>query len=1731
MNTGLSQLTLDTLAAFARRRRTLIAMRGLCAAIVALLGVMSLIALIDGLIVLRSQPLRWALSLAGYGFVLLVVWVICLRSLLRIPGSRELARFIEQREPGLREDLLSAVELGASSADGRFDSPQFRALLQASVEAKISRVEVGSLLPSSLIRGSALLAAATLMVCIALLLTPDLHFAGRLTRAFLPSAPVDRIASVKVKIIAPEKPDLLVPHNEAVNIIIELTGGEAEVVMIETLREDGENRSERLPLKPAPGERRFAGVIQMGRGAVRYRILAGDAVTRLYTIDTAARPHPVQFAKTYHPPAYTDLPSQQATEKHGHLEGLAGTKAQVIIETDQPIRRGELRFDEADGVIAPIPLEAMSDSQWRATIPMDKPMLYKVHLVSARTGFDNALDPPFEIKTTPDFPPRLAITAPEKDMLLPPAAPLRITLIAGDDLGLDGIHRHLSINGGAWARQPLATRPGRDHRIDETWELYDLNLQPGDQLAIRFSASDRAGQITESPPVTVTLASGGFDPQRMAGLEAKRRLLDTVRSLRSAIDQEAAALKALPEDHAEAGPLQRKQILTRTAAALQSLHDEADQAWKLTAQAMKVKGNATHAGADDLLAIGRALSRLRDQQLAQAMAALKNEPSPTPITLDNIARDFSRCIELAQRGEAALAAMLAVEEADALLRDLLALKHGQQAMNVRELPDQKAIWRRLSRRQLLAVAQLKQTEDAAMRMSLATGPPAKAFKTIIDDLAAARAAVEKQLAREPSKFSLLDATRLLGQGLDEAIAHVLPLTRSLLPELSPTADALRHESLALHQLTAPLLGDSIGVDDAALRAAYAWTSSPKALASSERLAAMREDGSPLLVADIALFRRAFEAIRQRGAGEAAPQITARLVRISQAMRTLEAGHELTQMQLALEAQAASEKWMRSPGDALTHGPLHWQMSKAALHRLKAAMEAAPLPASMIERISRLPQSAAATVLDVEMTARRYKAAVTQKRTPSFEQLAGEFASLQPTLSPLMAQARATLAAEIPSLHEQLAQLATQARALQKKAEEAREQVTATGQPLAIETAQALGDQQQAMDQRQAQLEDALRHDADAQDLFTAQGRERARDADDAAAMVRDAAAKARQAIEAALAANEAPAQEKLAAEAAAREGELAATLDQLAKHYENLEAGEEEKSRSALRQAESDLGIKRQMDAQYGRMEKLARLAELSPEEQQAQLEKEAATNQAMRKELSEIAREAVAQAKEAIQEAAGEEARLAEQLADAHKIDQQPRPDAAKQIDDLSEQARSLAKKIEPIAQQAGKSTAKDAAASARAAGQSLEQAAKVQPPAGERDHQQAAAKARELADALSKAAGEITNARQQAEAAIDRLRKEESEATAKLAVGSADADERQQAAETLLHSRSRQEAAKRAAAAAKDTGKQADALAQAAQKMAADLSRNADAGRQAIADAKEAQPKIADSLAMAQEDLRRAARHEERIDNRNGSMKLTQSQEKMQAQAGKAIDDAAKALAKADTPAAAQPAVEKAGQSLKEQADALNQLMQQAPADGKNDQPSGDDAAAKEMARALDALDRAQSPSAGGEPSPPETSPEASSEASPSQQAAQAMKQAAQAQARAMTQVRQPSEGGGDSSDDAMASKPQDSPSTGSSKGNKGKSPGGEGEGSPMAGDPSKADDSSSSGGGQSGSGNRGDASPAAAQLPQLDPQQPGDWGRLPPRLARELLEGRREEVAAEYRRQVEAYFRAIARKARGN
>ncbi|MCX6878173.1 MAG: hypothetical protein NTW21_30835 [Verrucomicrobia bacterium] len=330
---------LQMLQAFARRRRRLIMLRGGLATLAVLIGVMLVVAALDYWIPLLRDWVRWALSITAYAAVLVVAWRQWLRPLLEVPDERQLARIVEHAAPALREDLLSAVELGRT-ADAGFDSAQFRALVQSGVALRVQDLKVKSLLPIGLLKRYIHVAALIGVVVVALTAVSGLRFGTLLLRALMPGANLDRVSATRIVILEPNPASQTVPQGDAVRLEIELQGKLAGSARLETEgARQGRVVTEMTPL----GNHRFATAIQVARESLHYRVQAGDALTRRYELTAVARPYEVAFEKTYQYPGYSQIPPQTVREPSGGLAALEGTEVEVKITTSQPVSRGEFR--------------------------------------------------------------------------------------------------------------------------------------------------------------------------------------------------------------------------------------------------------------------------------------------------------------------------------------------------------------------------------------------------------------------------------------------------------------------------------------------------------------------------------------------------------------------------------------------------------------------------------------------------------------------------------------------------------------------------------------------------------------------------------------------------------------------------------------------------------------------------------------------------------------------------------------------------------------------------------------------------------------------------------------------------------------------------------------------------------------------------------------------------------------------------------------------------------------------------------------------------------------------------------------------------------------------------------------------------------------------------------------------------------------------------------------------
>jgi hypothetical protein len=1265
-------LILAKLQSFAERRRRLIILRGVCAALAMLLGTMMAVALLDRFFILPDW-FRWSLSGAAYAAVIVAEWRACLRLLIAEPGARRLARLIEQTAPELREDLLSAVELGEEPE--HFDSAQFRQLVQSGVADRMSALDAEHLLPTQLVRRSLIIAGSLGAVLILALVVTKMQFGTMMLRAMLPGANLARVSSVKVTVLEPTPAEMAVPQGDAVPLLVETGGRPVSSAYLETFTKTG---SRNLVQMTPSGRNRFSAQIQIAREDVQYRVRAGDAITRKYLLHAAARPHVVRFAKTFHYPAYAQLPDKKITEETGDLVALEKTEVELLLDTDQPVKAAELRLETGKETSA-IPLETVSPQQLRARLPLIASGTYRVHLVSKESNFENKFSPEYELRAEPDLIPKVEIETPDRDTIATTSELLDLTGNASDDIGLASLEHQFRVNEGPWKSRPVPVKPGLTARMETQWDLAQEAFHAGDIVTTRLVATDRNQQRGESKPIQITIAAGGFDSRRAAALLEKQRLLSTIAALRIA----GETLEKRTQDTRGASESPDEAKVKQAGIAFATVLDDYEQRAGAAISQLSIALRVAEGGHDSghLVLLGRALSRLHAS--GATLRFLHQQGFGAGLEIVATREIMREAVETARfilprvrQTEESCRIYVASEELALITENLqVAAQEQRQLADRAQRVDRETMWPAIASRSKAILAETGSVEEMLKTsISHAPGNVAERLKRTHKRLTEQRILISKAVDDAPSK-NLLGPTQNYANALNETLGWMFDVSREYQGPPASTYNQLRGEigtawsyfAKLRQELDQILRYDKIPAPVRGRLATHRWDTKADTWKTYGDWEEARPDADAYFIQDLRLLALTLATLR----GDAiavVPQkerepVLQKLNTVDQNFRVVESAHDLSELALGLDLLAAAEKWEASAGRSRTSNPVDWNWLLERLRQSPGDLARTGPSDAETRKVIQAAQNLLAQAQNEPATRNvinEMNQRFSRDRQPvavadDTRRLAERVRAALELLRPAVQKAREQLAALTPKLAERMAQLAKEAEELKQRSEE-----QAIAQPTSEDAAKADTQQQLAEQQRLNQdletVKDALRSDAQRQDLMKEDGRDRARDADDALAMLREPPVQAEKALQEA-AKKDKPEERATALKTAGEEQQkLAQALDELAKHYDALEKGEAADTRLALRDQEKKLGVKEQLDRQYEMAEKLAEAQEGSPEEMLKKLEAALPRNPLMRQELSSVSKNALQNATQKLGEASKQE----QQVSDSVKklaAEQQPPP------------------------------------------------------------------------------------------------------------------------------------------------------------------------------------------------------------------------------------------------------------------------------------------------------------------------------------------------------------------------------------------------------------------------------------------------------------------------------------------
>ena len=1634
MSHQIDPVILQKLQAFSHRRRNLIITRGVCAGVGMLLATMMVVALVDWLFVLPDW-LRWTLSGVAYLAVIVVEWRSCLRLLVHAPGARRLARLVEHAEPKLREDLLSAVELGDPTSDAGFDSEQFRALVQSDVAHRMEGMEVERLLPVNLVRRYLAIAGVIVVALVAGFAVTGLQFGTLLARALFPGANLARVSQYQISIVSPDPAEKIVPHGETVPLVASVSGGRVSKAVLEVFSEGGGR--EVVQMTPLAGDQ-FSATVQVGRENVRYRVRAGDAITRKYELGAVARPHVVAFAKTYHFPKYARMADKAVSEENGDLVALEGSEVELRLKTNQAIKSGELRLDQGKQQTI-VPLTAEADGQWVGRVPVSASGTYRVFLVGAQTGFENKFSPEYEIRAEPDLVPQVELELPKQDIIIPANEIVEIRGTASDDLPIARVAQMTRVNEGPWKEFVLAKDVGVKAGVERRWDLFEQGAKVNDLLTIKLMVEDLKGHRVESRPIQITIAASGFESRRLTSLEAQRALFEAIRGLRTAAEafekranEARETFEKLPD-----GDAGRKQACVSGAGAAEEFERKAaDVSMELNA-ALHTAG-AGHESADIVL-FGRMLARVKVGGLQFGKDALEiATANPATAGARDFMREFSesaaRTTQRARVLEDAFRIFLNSEEIDVLAENMyvVAQQQGRLAELARTSGTDEKKWSQIAGRMRVVTSETRALE-AQMTASAAHDQNGERFKEMQKEIEKYRVAVDAALALSGQVDRMLDPTLKLAKATMDASKRLLQfkrdvgnrpveMVRNVTNEVGPTWDNFQK---LREEVKAATTNDKAAPELRRMLADRRWQRRGEFLKAHGDLEELRPNPDSYFVSDVRAATLALQGLKLASDWEKG------LAEMDEKFRLLESGHNLSEALDGFNHLAVNERWDIYTPRSQTSNPRDWYWLEGRMRTLPDELGKTQPPEALrkiVEEVRQIlwkAQQQPAWKNVTEEMKDRFKVERTPMGLPQdVAVIASEVKRALDLLREPIAEARQGIEAMIPKISDVAEQLAKETADLKKETQQQAEKAAEQKPEEAAAAMQEKIAQQEKLNTKVDALKDLIRADANKQNVLDQEGREKARDADDALAMLKEPPPKAEAALQEAVKAEQPELREQAMHEATVQQQKLEDSLNQIAQHFENVENGKAEETRTALRATEEENGVKDLLDAQFAKAEQLAEMSQKTPEEMLKQLEAALPTNPEMRKALSQIAQDTLAGAEQKLEKASQTEQQVAKNLeqlvanpemANATNLPQAAKnaQETAKQAVAAAENARKQADEAVQQAKKAGNQAAADQARRARAeatlAKQNAEQAAQAadqaaQQSANPQTLQQTAQTAQQAAE---KAAESAKNSAAAAPAA--QQAKETAQQTSAQQTGEQQANNQQtaqEAGEAVKAAQDAAQSAKTAEAAAQQLAAMAQAQTQSAKALAENLQKATENAREAVKKAsaaaenarqqseKAAQTaKAANNPAAAQQSQTAQAEATKAAQNAREAAQATeqiaQLSQNPQAgqQAAQAAQQAAQKAGEASQNAQAATAPAKQAQASAEQAAAQQSGQEQA-----NSQQASKEAAAAALA-AQQAADAAKAAQAALQQvaamANPQSQPAQSGQQSPSPQLAQAAKQ----------------------------------------------------------------------------------------------------------------------------------------------
>jgi len=440
----------------------------------------------------------------------ILTWVVLAAVVVRflvLPLSRkvvdeQVALYIEEHEPSLQEELVSALEfarkgLAGSETDRPEASPRLVEKLLESAILNCQAIDYGSSIErGGLRRFSALVGGIAAAGMLAILLSPAFLQHGALV-LFLPwrGAAIANPYGIDVS-----PGNTTVARGADQEILAQLVGFATERAELAIRRGEG-GVWERWPMPSygEPNEKAF--MILDLQDESEYFVEAEGVRSPVFRIEVVDLPYVDKMDLEYRFPSYTGL-SPMKVEDGGDIAALRGTEVFLDITPTVPVEAGTVRI-EAEGDDEIVPLELGVEGHLVGRLDISRDTFYRIELLGPNGDMLPA-SPEYAIEVLEDQPPVISFEEPGRDTQASKVEEVFTEVRVEDDYGIREVDLFYSVNGGPEQTKKLvsASRGRKQAQVGHTFFLEDDDLVDGDFISYYATASDTGRGSSKSKSTT-----------------------------------------------------------------------------------------------------------------------------------------------------------------------------------------------------------------------------------------------------------------------------------------------------------------------------------------------------------------------------------------------------------------------------------------------------------------------------------------------------------------------------------------------------------------------------------------------------------------------------------------------------------------------------------------------------------------------------------------------------------------------------------------------------------------------------------------------------------------------------------------------------------------------------------------------------------------------------------------------------------------------------------------------------------------------------------------------------------------------------------------------------------------------------------------------------------------------------------------------------------------------------